>query len=29
LDTAGIELIGDGTASTGGGRGIRLKKKSG
>jgi transcriptional regulator with XRE-family HTH domain len=28
LDTAGIELIGDGTASTGGGRGIRLKKKS-
>lgn len=29
LDTAGIELIGDGTPSTGGGRGIRLKKKSG
>jgi transcriptional regulator with XRE-family HTH domain len=28
LDAAGIELIGDGTASTGGGRGIRLKKKS-
>jgi transcriptional regulator with XRE-family HTH domain len=25
LDTAGIELIGDGTASGGGGRGVRLK----
>jgi transcriptional regulator with XRE-family HTH domain len=25
LDTAGIELIGEGVASTGGGRGVRLK----
>lgn len=25
LDTAGIELIGEGAASTGGGRGVRLK----
>ena len=25
LDAAGIELIGDGVASTGGGRGVRLK----
>ena len=29
LDSAGIELIGDGAASNAGGRGIRLKKKSG
>jgi len=29
LEAAGIELIADGTASPGGGRGIRLKKKSG
>ncbi len=28
LDTAGIELISDGAASSDGGRGIRLKKKS-
>jgi transcriptional regulator with XRE-family HTH domain len=28
LDTAGIELIADGSASSDGGRGIRLKKKS-
>jgi transcriptional regulator with XRE-family HTH domain len=26
LDTAGIELIGEGTASAAGGRGIRLKR---
>ncbi len=26
LDAAGIELIGEGAASTGGGRGVRLKK---
>lgn len=29
LDTAGIELISDGSASPDGGRGIRLKKKPG
>lgn len=29
LDAAGIELIGDGSSSPEGGRGIRLKKKSG
>jgi Predicted transcriptional regulator with C-terminal CBS domains len=28
LETSGIELIGDGAASSEGGRGIRLKKKS-
>jgi transcriptional regulator with XRE-family HTH domain len=28
LETSGIELIGDGAASSAGGRGIRLKKKS-
>jgi transcriptional regulator with XRE-family HTH domain len=28
LESSGIELIGDGTASPEGGRGIRLKKKS-
>jgi transcriptional regulator with XRE-family HTH domain len=27
LELAGIELIADGTASAGGGRGLRLKKK--
>ena len=27
LDAAGLELIGEGTASGGGGRGVRLKKK--
>lgn len=27
LESAGIELIGDGASSAGGGRGIRLKKK--
>jgi len=26
LDRAGVELIGDGAASSGGGRGVRLKK---
>ncbi len=26
LDAAGIELIGEGSASTGGGRGVRLKR---
>ena len=29
LDRLGIELIAEGKASTGGGRGIRLKKKGG
>ncbi len=29
LDSAGIELISDGASSPDGGRGIRLKKKSG
>ncbi len=29
LDSAGIELIGEGASSGSGGRGIRLKKKSG
>ena len=28
LDAAGVELIGDGAVSSGGGRGIRLKEKS-
>src|SRR3546814_13765849 len=28
LETAGIELIGEGTASQGGGRGVRLKPQS-
>ena len=28
LDTAGIELIAEGVASVGGGRGVRLKKKA-
>ena len=28
LDAAGIELIGDGAASTGSGRGVRLKAQS-
>ena len=28
LDRLGIELIGEGAASEGGGRGIRLKKRS-
>ncbi len=26
LDRAGVELIGDGASSSGGGRGVRLKK---
>jgi transcriptional regulator with XRE-family HTH domain len=29
LDTAGIELIGEGAASAGGGRGVRLKSREG
>lgn len=29
LDEAGVELIGDGAASTGGGRGVRLKEPRG
>ena len=29
LDRAGIELIGEGTASAGGGRGVRLKPQAG
>jgi transcriptional regulator with XRE-family HTH domain len=29
LDAAGVELIGDGAASQGGGRGVRLKAASG
>jgi transcriptional regulator with XRE-family HTH domain len=29
LDAAGIELIGEGGASTGGGRGVRLKARAG
>lgn len=28
LDSVGIELIGEGAASTGGGRGVRLKKRA-
>ena len=28
LDRAGVELIGDGAASSGGGRGVRLKKRA-
>jgi transcriptional regulator with XRE-family HTH domain len=29
LESSGIELIGEGTPSTGGGRGIRLREKGG
>ena len=29
LDAAGIELLGEGGASTGGGRGVRLKTRAG
>jgi transcriptional regulator with XRE-family HTH domain len=29
LDAAGIELLGEGGASTGGGRGVRLKARAG